>query len=200
MRYINIAILFSGNGSNLENIVRFLGQASTKQWLDSKHISLHIAIALCNNPNAYGVQRCKNLQIPCVIINHKDYATREAFDEAMIQELESKKIDLVILAGFMRVLSERFINRFRAINIHPSFLPFYKGAKAIQESFYGAQDFGGVSVHWVSLEVDCGEIILQEKLPKIPNESLQEFEARIHALEYELYPKAILQALENLGA
>lgn len=190
---VRVAILFSGSGSNLENIIA--QKHAITAALRPYHLAPHIALAISNNPNAYGITRCKRLGLECKVIDHRDFGSRALFEHNLAQALESYKIDLVVLAGFMRILGEEFVEKFRAINIHPSFLPLYKGAHAIADSFNGAESFGGVSVHWVSEELDSGAIIMQEKLPKIAGESLQDFESRIHALEHKLYPKAIIEAI-----
>ena len=194
MRNIKCAILFSGNGSNMQNLIESL---HNKIFYDNNNnpVHLEITLTLCNNPKAQGITRSAALAIPCTIINHKDFSSRIDFDNAMIEILRVHSIDIVLLAGFMRILTSSFTQTFQTINIHPSFLPEHKGAYAIRESFNSAQSYGGVSVHWVNDELDGGEIILQEKLQKIPNENLEEFESKIHALEYSLYPRAILLAL-----
>lgn len=191
---IRIAILFSGNGSNLENIVTHF-RANEFDDLDLK---IDFALAICNKEGAYGITRCENLGLKCEILPHKNFKKRADFDKALANLLRQKKIDLVVLAGFMRILGGDFVREFRAINIHPSFLPLHKGANAIKDSYYANEDFGGVSVHWVSEELDSGQIIMQQKLPKIKGESLESFEARIHALEYTLYPQAITQAIKSI--
>lgn len=190
---VRVAILFSGNGSNLENIIA--QEHSIATALRPYYLAPHIILAISNNPNAYGITRCKNLGLECKVIDHRDFVSRALFEQNLAQALESYKIDLVVLAGFMRILGEEFVEKFRVINIHPSFLPLYKGAHAIADSFNGAENFGGVSVHWVNEELDSGAIIMQEKLPKIAGESLQDFESRIHALEHKLYPKAVIEAI-----
>lgn len=197
-RNINIALLFSGNGSNLENIVRYFRQDSIKSELESLKIQANFTLAICNKKEAFGITRCQNLGLECEILSHKDFATRLEFDRALLDILHKKEIDLVILAGFMRILGEEIVSKIHAINIHPSFLPLHKGANAIKDSYFSNEDFGGVSVHWVSKELDSGEIILQEKLPKIKGESMEDFEKRIHALEYTIYPKAIISALKTI--
>lgn len=195
---IRIAILFSGNGSNLENIVRYFSKTDTKNAQKSsqaKSIRVKFPIAICNKKEAYGITRCQNLGIKYRILPHTDFANRIDFDRALADILRDESIDLVVLAGFMRILGSEFVREFQVINIHPSFLPLHKGANAIKDSYDSSEDFGGVSVHWVSEELDAGEIILQEKLPKIVGESLESFESRIHALEYALYPKALQKVL-----
>ncbi|MCX2716381.1 phosphoribosylglycinamide formyltransferase [Helicobacter sp. MIT 21-1697] len=194
MRSIKCAILFSGNGSNMQNLIESL---HNKIFYDNANnpVRLETTLTLCNNPSAYGITRTHHLAIPCKIINHKDFSSRSDFDNAMIEMLRAHSIDIVLLAGFMRILTSCFTQAYQTINIHPSFLPEHKGANAIKESFNSTQSYGGVSVHWVNEELDSGEIIAQEKLHKIPNESLEDFTSRIHALEYSLYPRAILLAL-----
>lgn len=197
-KHINIALLFSGNGSNLENIIRYFRQDSAKSELESLKIQANFTLAICNKQEAFGISRCQNLGLECKILAHKDFATRAEFDSALLDILRKAEIDLVILAGFMRILGSEIVSQIRAINIHPSFLPLHKGANAIKDSYLSSDDFGGVSVHWVSKELDSGEIILQERLPKIKGESMGDFEKRIHALEYAIYPKAIISALKTI--
>ncbi|WP_084275119.1 phosphoribosylglycinamide formyltransferase [Nitratiruptor tergarcus] len=179
-----IVILFSGNGTNLENIAKKL------------HDKVEIVAAITNNPQAYGIQRAKKLGIPVVIIDHKKYESRETFDEVLVKEIKKYKPDLVVMAGFMRILSPVFTQNIKnVINIHPSLLPLFKGAKAIERSYASDMKVAGVTVHWVSEELDGGKIIDQACFHR-DNESLEEFEAKIHELEYELYPKVIADLLD----
>lgn len=189
-----LAILFSGNGSNMQNLIETLHQ---KVFQDSnkQNIKLEVAITLCNNPSAYGIKRAQNLGIPCIIISHKDFSSRCAFDEAMIKALESHSIDLCVLAGFMRILTPTFTQHFPTINIHPSLLPAHKGAHAIADTFNAHDPYGGVSVHWVNEELDGGALITQRSVALESEDTLETFEHKIHALEYKLYPIAVLQAL-----
>ncbi|MGX3097871.1 phosphoribosylglycinamide formyltransferase [Helicobacter sp. 23-1046] len=194
MQQKTIVILFSGNGSNMIHLINTLHQKVFIESASKKSVLLTVAGAICNNPNAKGLQRLKDYTIPCEIIPHSNLS-REEFDTKLVKKITEFAPDLCVLSGFMRILTPIFTSRIKAINIHPSFLPLHKGANAITQSYQSNEDFGGVSVHWVSEELDSGDIILQEKLPKIPNESLQSFESRIHNLEYTLFPKATLQAL-----
>ena len=136
MKTIKIAILFSGNGSNLENLVTFF---RNKENLKDLKVEPIFSIAICNNKNAFGLNRCENLKIDSIIIPHTN-KTREEFDLAVETQLKQHKIDLVILAGFMRILTPEFTKKFKIINIHPSFLPLHKGANAIKDSFYGNEN------------------------------------------------------------
>lgn len=198
MKTFKLAILFSGNGSNMQNLIETLHNRTFAYQKKSKlkrEIKLEISLTLCNNPQAYGITRAQNLNIPCKVLNHKDFNSREAFDHTMLELLENHQIDLCILAGFMRILTPTFTQKIPTINIHPSYLPAHKGMNAIKQSFDSDDGYGGVSVHWVNEELDGGEIILQKKLSIGQSDTLQSFESRIHALERSLYPQAILKAL-----
>ncbi len=181
-----IVILFSGNGTNLENII---------QKLHNKE--LIVAKAITNNPDALGIERAKKYGIEVEVIDHKSFPSREAFDEALVASIQEVAPDLVVLAGFMRILTSVFTDAIHnAINIHPSLLPLFKGAKAIERSFYSPMKVAGVTVHWVSEELDSGEIIDQACFYK-SQKSLEEFEAKIHEIEYRLYPKVIRDILSR---
>ena len=129
-----------------------------------------------------------------MIINHKDYASREEFDKAVVDEINKYIIDLTILAGFMRILTPIFTDNIKAINLHPSILPLFKGAHAINDSFYSDMQVGGVSVHWVSSELDSGHIIAQKTFAR-KAKTLQEWEEKIHKIEHKLLPKTIIKIL-----
>ena len=113
----------------------------------------------------------------------------------MVNEIKKYDVDLVVLAGFMRILSEIFTSQIRAINLHPSILPLFKGAHAIKESFASDMQIGGVSVHWVSAELDGGKIIAQRAFERKDGMSEQEWEAKIHAIEHEILPQSIVKIL-----
>ncbi|MGX2982120.1 formyltransferase family protein [Helicobacter sp. 23-1045] len=159
-------------------------------------LRLNFSIAICSNKSAFGITRCKNLGLKCEVIDYK--ANKGDFFEKIIATLESHNINLVILAGFMKILPPKFTAKFRAINIHPSILPLFKGAHAIAESYQSDMKIAGVSVHFVNDELDGGALIAQDIIQKIDGESFESFESRIHALEHELYPKAIIKALQTL--
>ncbi|PAF48766.1 phosphoribosylglycinamide formyltransferase [Helicobacter sp. 12S02232-10] len=160
-----------------------------------KNVITNITSCVSNNPDAYGVFRCRELGIKCEILPHKDFKNREEFDKALLGLVQRYSPDLVILAGFMRILTPVFTSQIKCINIHPSLLPQHKGANAIKDTYDSDDEQGGVSVHWVNDVLDGGEIILQDSIPKISGESFESFEKRIHSLEYSLYPQAILQVL-----
>ncbi len=155
---------------------------------------LKVVKTITNNPKANGIQKAKKYNIPTVIIDNKNYNSREEFDKSLVYELKKDELDLVVLAGFMRILTPIFTKNIKAINIHPSLLPHFKGAKAIERSYESDMKEAGVSIHEVTSELDGGETILQKSFKK-ENLSFTEFEKRIHEIEYSLYPKAILKYL-----
>ncbi len=181
-----IVILFSGKGTNLENIV---------QKLHGKE--LIVAKAITNNPKAEGIERAKWYNIPVEVIDNRAFDSREAFDTALVDAIQKENPDLVVLAGFMRILTPIFTKIIKnAINIHPSLLPCFKGARAIERSYQSGMKVAGVTVHWVSEELDGGKIIDQECF-KRSDENFEEFEAKIRAIEYELYPRVIKRLLKG---
>lgn len=183
---VKLAVLFSGNGSNLENILKTLHKKNFGE------VEFEVVLCLCNKKDAFGIQRAKKYGLETKIIEHKNYATREEFDSLLVNEIQKAKVDLTILAGFMRILSPIFTQNIKAINLHPSLLPLFKGANAIKESFESDMKVAGVSVHWVSAELDSGKIIAQKVFEK-GKLSYEEFESKIHALEYELLPKVVVE-------
>jgi phosphoribosylglycinamide formyltransferase-1 len=181
-----IIILFSGEGSNMAQIIKHI---------HNKHAN--IVCTITNNPCAGGIAIAKAANIPVLICDNTLYPNREEYDTALVQLIQEHTPDLVVLAGFMRILTPVFTRCVASINLHPSLLPAYKGARAIQRSFEGDELLCGVSVHWVSDELDGGEIILQKSFMKNPKDSLEEFTAKIRAIEYEILPQAIVKILEN---
>ncbi|WP_096020169.1 phosphoribosylglycinamide formyltransferase [Campylobacter lanienae] len=184
----NIAILFSGSGSNLQAI---LEQVHGKVF---KGVRINVALLICNNPDAKGIKRAKKFGLDTVVIDHRDYPTREKFDQALVYEIKKHDIDLSVLAGFMRILTPVFTDNIKAINLHPSLLPLFKGANAIDESYNSDMKIGGVSIHWVSSELDAGEIIAQKSFPR-KNRTKEQWERKIHKIEHKLLPKTIIKLL-----
>ncbi len=186
-----LVVLFSGEGTNLENIIKKLH----KKEFEGKKIE--IVKAITNNPHAKGIEKAKNYEIEVEVIDHRNFSSREEFDEILVKSIKKVNPHLVILAGFMRILSPVFTSNIKnAINIHPSLLPLFKGANAIKKSFESQMKVAGVTVHRVSDELDSGEILDQRCFHR-DNESFEEFEKKIHQLEYELYPKVIKNLLIN---
>lgn len=187
---IKLAILFSGNGSNLQNLLEKLHKKS----IQGK--TYEVVLCVCNKKNAFGIERARKFGLESLIIEHKNFSSREEFDKELVRVIKKSGADLTILAGFMRILSPIFTQNIRAINLHPSLLPLFKGANAIKESFESDMKVAGVSVHFVSEELDGGKIIAQKAFEKKANMSFESFEAQIHQLEYELLPKAVIELFE----
>lgn len=179
----SIVILFSGEGTNLVNLIKKLHNKTCI-----------VAAAITNNPDAPGIKKARDLDIQVDVIDHKQFHTRESFDQALVVAINRYKPDLVVMAGFMRILSSVFTENVRAINLHPSLLPLFKGARAIERSFESDEP-GGVSVHWVTEELDSGDVIMQEAFAKAEDETLESFTAKLHAIEYELLPRCVEQIL-----
>ena len=180
----NIAVLASGNGSNFQAIADAIKKGKLKA---------HLKLLISDNPEAYCLQRAAKARVKAFIADRRDFSGRKDFEEQIILKLRSEKIDLIILAGFMRLLSGEFIKKYRGrvVNIHPSLLPVFKGAQAIKDAFdYGAK-VSGVTVHFVDEEMDHGPIILQEPLKIKEGWSLEELEKNIHNLEHKIYPQVI---------
>ena len=187
MSIVKLVILFSGEGSNLENIIRQLH----KKEIDGK--SYEVVAAICNKKEANGIKRAKKYGIDTIVIEHKNFKSREEFDKKLVSLINSYKADLTVLAGFMRILTPIFTENIKAINLHPSLLPLFKGANAIERSFFSDMKVGGVSVHFVSSELDGGKIILQKCFQKEEDDTLESFTKKIKELEFELLPKAIVK-------
>lgn len=185
-----VAIAFSGEGSNLEVLIQSLHK---KEFRDFR---IEVVAAITNKPQAKGIQRAKRHGVDVVIVDHTEFADREAFDTKLVSKIDALNVDLVVLAGFMRILTPIFTQNIRAVNIHPSLLPLYKGANALERSFEGEEKMAGVSVHFVIDEVDGGEIIKQKQFDK-EGMDFQSFKERIHTCEHEVFPQAVIEVLSK---
>ena len=182
MQIFKIAVLISGNGSNLQAIINDL----------KNHKGMEICSVISNNQEAYGLTRATEAGIDTHIINHENYPSREAFEEDLIDVLKKQSPDLIVLAGFMRILSNLFVSEYygKLINIHPSLLPKYKGMNTHERVLENGEEFHGVTVHYVDNSLDGGPICAQSRL-KINTKDKKELENQIHELEYKLYPEVI---------
>ena len=180
----NIAVFASGNGSNFQAIA----EASIKGMLKAK-----LKLLVCDSPRAFVLSRAKKFKVKTCLINPRDYLSKKDFEHEVINELKAERIDLIVLAGFMRILSPDFVKRYKnkIINIHPALLPSFKGAHAIRDAFDYGVKLTGVTVHFVDEKMDHGPIILQEPLSVRDRESLESLEEKIHQLEHQAYPRAI---------
>jgi phosphoribosylglycinamide formyltransferase-1 len=182
---VNIAVFASGRGSNFCAIAR----AAKKGELAGARISLLV----CDNPRALVIRRAKAFKIKTLLACREDFSDRASFEQAIIQRLKAERVGLVVLAGFMRMLSAKFVKSFpsRILNIHPSLLPAFKGSTAIRDAFIAGVGNTGVTVHFVDALMDHGPIILQESLKIGRRDTLPVVERKIHAIEHKLYPEAI---------
>jgi len=185
-----IAVLFSGSGTNLEKI---LEKVHNKIFSTCK---IEVVCCICNKKDAGGIEKAKKYGLDTVLINHKNFEDRENFDKELVNVIKQSEAELVVLAGFMRFLTPYFTQSVKAINLHPSLLPLFKGAHAIEDSYNSPMKVGGITVHYVNEELDGGEIIAQECFSKEKSMSLEKFEDKIHALEHELLPKTIIDILD----
>ena len=181
---IKVGILISGNGTNLQAMI----DASQEDSFPAE-----IAIVISNNPSAYGLRRAAAANIPIKVIDHKLFDKREDFDTAVNIELKKADCELVCLAGFMRILSEQFVNNWpmKIINIHPSLLPSFKGINVQKQAIDAGVRIAGCTVHFVIFELDAGPIIAQAAVPVLKKDSPDSLSARILQQENHLYPLAL---------
>lgn len=179
-----IGVLASGSGSNLQSIIDHIEQG---------RLDAVIRVVISNNPDAYALTRAKKHGIPFVAIRHQEYPDREAFDGQMAEILLSYGIELVVMAGFMRVLSPKFLKAFpqRVINIHPALLPSFPGLHGQQQAFNYGVKFSGCTVHFADDGVDSGPIIIQAVVPVLETDTEDSLAARILREEHRIYPQAI---------
>ena len=183
-RQVSIGVLISGSGTNLQAII----DAVEARELDAK-----IQVVLSNRAEAYGLVRAKKHGIPVEILDHKRFASREAFDQAVVDILRAREVELVALAGFMRLLSPVFVSAYsnRIMNIHPALLPAFPGLHVQKKALEHGVRFSGCTVHFVNEECDEGPIIIQAVVPVFPDDTADSLAARILEQEHRIYPHAI---------
>ena len=179
---INIAVLCSGNGTNLQAII----DSVNKGYIPAK-----IALVLSDEKKAFALERAKKSGIETVTLDKKNYKTREDFDREAVKQLKKKNIELVVLAGFMRLLSPYFIKEYRnrIINVHPALLPSFKGAHGIKDALEAGVKVTGVTVHFVDEHLDSGPIILQKTVEIKEGDSEEALLERVHKEEHRIYPE-----------
>ncbi len=185
-----LGILISGSGTNLQAII---------DNINSGYIPAEISVVISNNPDAYGLKRAEKYNIPTKIINHKNFSSREEFEQELIKVLDDYNVDYVILAGFMRVLTKFFISHFRnrILNIHPALLPSFPGVNAQKQAFDYGVKFSGCTVHFVTEEVDVGPIIIQAVVPVLQEDTAEKLQKRILEKEHIIFPLAIKMVVED---
>ena len=186
----NIVILISGRGSNFVSIAQ---AAQRENWLAD---GVRIAAVLSNRPGAAGLERAREMGIDSIVVDHKLYATREEFEEAMIAAIDPLKPDVIVLAGFMRVLTARFVDHYagRILNIHPALLPLFKGLDTHERAIAAGVRVHGCTVHYVSTELDGGAIIGQAVVPVLPGDDPDRLAHRGLKLAHVLYPRCVRAA------
>ncbi len=188
----NIVILISGSGSNMAAIVQ---AAQRDHW--QQRYGARVAAAISNRADAGGLAFARDHGIATAVIDHKTYADRSAFDEHLSQEIDRHQPALVVLAGFMRILTPGFVARYagRLLNIHPSLLPAFAGLHTHQRAIDAGCRFAGATVHQVTAELDHGPILAQAVVPVLPDDTADSLAARVLTQEHILYPYAIAQWL-----
>ncbi len=176
----NIAVLVSGSGSNLQALI-------------DAHLSGNIVGVISNKPEAYALERAKTAGIETTVIEHKMYPNRETFDDVMHQQLLDWNVDLVVLAGFMRILSAKFVKAWegKMVNIHPSLLPHYKGMHTHQRVLNTGDVYHGCTVHYVTAELDAGQSLAQGVLSVQHHDDVGSLGQRVHQLEHVIYPQVV---------
>lgn len=187
---MNIAVFASGRGTNFAAINRAIKKGKIKADL---------SLLVCDNPKAGAVARAKRAGIKVALVKRENFASKKDFEAKIIGHLEENKIDLIVLAGFMRILGPELVQKYsgRILNIHPALLPCFKGTQAIKDAFEYGVKVTGVTVHFVDEKMDHGPIILQAAVKIEENDTLESLEAKVHKIEHKLYPEAIRLFVEG---
>ena len=187
---LKIAILASGSGTNAQAMIDKAAQGT---------LDVSIALIVCNRPGAGVIARAEKAGIPCLVLDHKTFADRESFDACMVQALREAGAELVVLAGYMRLLTPVFLEAFagRVINIHPALLPSFPGVHAGSDACEYGVKISGCTVHFVEEKMDSGPVIIQAAVPVNPGEEVDDLMQRIHAMEHRIYPQAIQWFAQN---
>ncbi len=190
---IRLGILASGNGSNFEYIIKSI---------QNKQLHAEVSILIVNNPNCKAIEKAIKYKIPYVVLNHRDCNSRSEHDILVLKKLEELSVELVVMAGWMRIVGEEIINKFerRLINIHPSLLPSFKGVDAIQQAMDHRVTITGCTVHYVQKEVDSGSIIIQAAVPLKEEDSKETLKKRIQDMEHIILPLAIAKVGMDIRA
>ncbi len=185
-----LVVLISGNGSNLQAII---------DHIDAGEINASISSVISNKADAYGLERAKAAGIATAVVDHTHYASRELFDQALAEIIDQDSPDIIVLAGFMRILTKEFVMRFagKLINIHPSLLPLYRGLHTHKRALQDKATEHGASVHFVTPELDSGAVITQGIVSVKHNDTEETLAARVHQIEHIIYPQAVKLLTEN---
>jgi phosphoribosylglycinamide formyltransferase 1 len=184
VKMISIGVLVSGSGSNLQSLIDHIEQGT---------LNAEIRLVISNNPHAFALERCRKHGIPTVVVDHCEFPFRELFDRRMIELLNKAGVELVVMAGFMRILTREFFKAFplRIMNIHPALLPAFPGTHVQQKAIDYGVKFSGCTVHFADEGVDTGPIILQAVVPVYDEDNAESLAARILKEEHRIYPEAV---------
>lgn len=187
----NIAIFASGSGSNFQAIV---------DAVQAKQLSANLSLLVCDQPGAYVIERAREAEISTFVFNAKDYPNKEAYEEEIVLLLKNKQVDLIVLAGYMRLVGSTLLSEYegRIINIHPSLLPDFPGKDAIGQALAANAKWSGVTIHFVDEGMDTGPVIVRERVRIEENETRESLQWKIQEIEHKLYP-SILQMLLTKG-
>lgn len=181
---MNLVVLISGTGSNLQAVI---------DACKAGKIAGRVSAVISNRSDAYGLQRAQAADIPTAVISHQDHPDRAAYDAALMAEIDRHQPDLIVMAGFMRILTPAFVNHYagRMLNIHPSLLPKHQGLHTHQRALDAGDAEHGASVHFVTEELDGGPVIVQAKVPVFAEDTAEDLAQRVHVQEHQIYPLVI---------
>ena len=190
----NLVILISGGGSNMAAILK---AAQTQRWVDT--LDAQVAAVISNRPDAKGLELAKAQGVATAVVNHLSYPSRDAFDQALIDVIDTHNPALVVLAGFMRILTPDFVSHYegRLVNIHPSLLPAFTGLHTHQRALDAGCKLAGATVHRVTAELDHGPILDQAVVPVLPDDNADTLAAKVLTQEHLIYPRAIAKLLRG---
>jgi len=187
---MKFVVFASGNGSNLQSII---------DQVKKHHITAQLVLVISDNPKAFALQRAEKAGIPVAVFNPKDYTNKQSVDRDMVIRLKKEKIDFIVLAGYMRLLTPFFVKQYnrKIINVHPTLLPSFKGLNGIKDAMtYGAK-VTGVTIHFLDEMMDHGPIIMQEIVKIQPKDTIETLAEKIHRIEHRIFPKVIQMYVEG---
>lgn len=187
---MKFAIFISGRGSNMAAILKAVKSGA---------INAECALVFADRRSAEGLKKAQEAGIETLVLERKDYATPQSYDRDIVVHLKQHKIDFIVMAGYMKVVTPFFIKQFpnKILNVHPSLLPAFKGAKGIKDTFTYGCKVAGVTIHFVDEKMDHGPIIMQESIKIAENDTLKTLEIKIHKVEHRIYPKAIAMFVDG---
>ncbi|MFL6559445.1 MAG: phosphoribosylglycinamide formyltransferase [Bacillus sp. (in: firmicutes)] len=186
-----IAVFASGNGSNFQAII---------DVVQSGQLDAEISLLVCDKPGAYAIERGRAARIPCFAFNAKDFLSKEAYEQVILEELKTHGVEFIVLAGYMRLIGSKLLTEYRGriVNIHPSLLPAFPGKDAVGQALDAKAKWSGVTIHFVDEGMDTGPIIVQERVRLDDTETRESLQLKIQKIEHKLYP-SILQMLLTQG-